>query len=100
MSVLPPNWISSTIGANAASQRSADSKRTEAAAEQRRATQSANQAIPDIDDVSIVSPDDRISADSEGAGSQGRSFSQSGDEQPAQDEQQSSDGSSHIDMQA
>lgn len=101
MSVLPPNWISSAVGGSAAAQRSAELKRGEAAAEQRRLSQTPKQSIPDVDDVSIVSPDDRISADAEGSGSQGRSFSSS-EEEPAPPKHQPADNLSdqHIDMQA
>ncbi|MBL8878671.1 MAG: hypothetical protein JNG88_06075 [Phycisphaerales bacterium] len=101
MSALPPNWIASTIGGSAAAQRSAELKRGEAAAEQRRLSQTPNQAIPDVDDVSIVSADDRISADAEGSGSQGRSFSHSGDQpSPPPDEPADNTSGAHIDMQA
>lgn len=101
MSVLPPNWLSSTIGANAAAHQSADTKRAEAAAQQRRVTPTPNQAIPEVEDIAIVSADEKISADAEGAGSQGRAFSQEEPEPPtvppglgdASDD-------SHIDLQA
>lgn len=102
MSVLPPNWLSSTIGANAAAHQSADTKRTEAAAQQRRITPTPNQAIPEVEDIEIVSADEKISADAEGAGSQGRAFSQ-GDEEPSPSSPKESGdagGDSHIDLRA
>ncbi len=85
MSTIPPNWLGSIIQSHDA-QRRADADRSvqeAAAAERVRDPSAADRNIIENDDT-----DSSVYSDAEGAGSQGRAFSEGEGEEEQRDESQ------------
>ena len=99
MSAIPPNWLSSIIGAHGAQDRSAIRKNKETA-DQAERTDNVNfkENLQNVIDNS--DRDGEVYEDAEGLGSQGRSSEEAPPDQP-QDEQRETDQSSGgLDVQA
>lgn len=98
MSTIPPNWLGSIIQSHDA-QRRADADRSvqeAAAAERVRDPSAAERNIIENDDT-----DSSVYSDAEGAGSQGRAFSEGdGEEEPRDESQEQSPREGGLDIEA
>ena len=74
MSTIPPNWLASPIQSAGAQQRAAEARDKDAAA-QGRAAGGPNFAKELIDSVENSERDGQVDSDAEGAGGQGKAFS-------------------------
>ena len=85
MSAIPPNWMSSVIGAHGAQDR-ANVRKTQETADQADRSQGPNfrQNLQNVIDNS--DRDGEVYEDSEGLGSQGRPFSEESEEQAPKNE--------------
>jgi hypothetical protein len=85
MSTIPPNWMSSVIGAQDVQRNAATARNKDAADE---ASRSSNAPFAErLQNVIENSDrDSEVYADAEGTGSQGRPSSQESEEQPAETE--------------
>ncbi len=87
MSTIPPNWLGSIIQTHGAQDRAAEAKNKERAADAERAGKEGfADRLQDI--IENTDRDSQVYADAEGAGSQGRPFSE---EEEEQDQSQDSD---------
>ena len=96
MSAIPPNWLASGIQSAGAQQRAAEAREKDAA-QARAAGAAFKHELVDV--VENSERDGQVDSDAEGAGSQGKAFSQQPDEQAPQDMPQSSGGPG-LDIQA
>jgi hypothetical protein len=101
MSTIPPNWLGSIIQTHGAQDRAAEAKNKERAGDAERAgKEGVAERLQDI--IENSDRDSEVYADAEGAGSQGRPFS---DEEEAEQEQDSAadedeEGRGSLDVEA
>jgi len=98
MSTIPPNWLGSIIQTHGAQDRAAEAKNKERAADAERAGKEGfAERLQDI--IENSDRDSQVYADAEGAGSQGRPFSEEEEKQEhesAEDEDDEERGSLDI----
>ena len=99
MSAIPPNWLSSIIGAHGAQDRSAIKKNKEAADQAEHADNvNFKDNLQNVIDNS--DRDGEVYEDAEGLGSQGRPFEEAPPDQSPDEQQETGPSSGGLDVQA
>ena len=98
MSAIPPNWLASGIQAQGAQKRAVD-ERDKDAAQQARTTGGAAFARELIDVVETSDRDSQADPDAEGAGSQGKAYSDP-DESKKEPQEDTNPPAGGLDIQA
>ncbi|MGE0481198.1 MAG: hypothetical protein AB7Q17_12070 [Phycisphaerae bacterium] len=99
MSAIPPNWISSVVGAQGAAQRSAEARAKEEAAETRRTTRPTfDKALQEV--IETQDADTQVYSDAEGSGSQGRASSEQHEHKPHDEAPPDEDAAGGLDVRA
>ncbi|MFH1745737.1 MAG: hypothetical protein ABIG44_01700 [Planctomycetota bacterium] len=102
MSTIPPNWMSSVLGAHEAQKQSEQKKVRESSDQAERAgTEKFADRLKNI--IKETDPDSEVYEDAEGLGSQGRPFSEEEEEEEHlldDDEDEADESAGGLDIQA
>jgi len=99
MTAIPPNWLSSVVGAHGAQDQSQVRRVKEAADQAERS--SSGQFRENLQNIiDNRDRDTEVYTDSEGMGSQGRPFSEGGEEQAAEQQPEAEAGDEGLDIRA